>query len=186
MKSSRPPSTLNLNIGSRDMSTDAEPTQHGVIKAIYVARAHNYFGHHGETPSQHPMIAVNTAECLAGKGLMGDRFFDFKANYKGQLTFFATEVFERLRKEIPSKIAEPWVFRRNILTMGMDLNHLIGKRFRLQGILMQGTEECRPCYWMNQAWGPGAEKALQGHGGLRVKVLEDGVLSVGQAKLSLA
>lgn len=49
----------------------------------------------------------------------------------------------------------------------MDLNRLIGQRFSLQGIEFEGVEECRPCYWMDQAIAPGAENYLKGHGGLR-------------------
>ena len=66
--------------------------------------------------------------------------------------------------------------RRNVIVEGADLSALIGQRFTLQGIELEGTEECRPCYWMDQAIGEGAETWLKGRGGLRCRILTDGVL----------
>jgi MOSC domain-containing protein YiiM len=65
-----------------------------------------------------------------------------------------------------------------VLTSGVDLNTLIGQRFTVQGIDFEGAEECRPCYWMDEAIAPGAEAFLKGHGGLRARILSNGVLSV--------
>jgi len=72
----------------------------------------------------------------------------------------------------------PGVARRNVITAGIDLNRLIGEEFVLQGVRFAGVEECRPCYWMEQALGPGAEAALRGRGGLRARILTDGPLRV--------
>ncbi len=66
--------------------------------------------------------------------------------------------------------------RRNVVVRGANLNALIGCEFELQGVRFLGTEECRPCYWMDQAVGPGAEAWLIGRGGLRAKILSDGWL----------
>ena len=60
----------------------------------------------------------------------------------------------------------------------MDLNTLIGKEFEVQGVRFLGTQESAPCYWMNTVFAPGAEEALEGHGGLRAKILSDGVLRI--------
>jgi hypothetical protein len=46
----------------------------------------------------------------------------------------------------------------------------------VQGVRFFGSAECRPCYWMNQAIGPGAEEFLRGQGGLRARILTDGIL----------
>jgi MOSC domain-containing protein YiiM len=70
----------------------------------------------------------------------------------------------------------PSVFRRNVITGGMDLNELIGQEFQIQGVRFRGTEECRPCYWMDQAFAPGANEFLKGRGGLRAVILTDGRL----------
>jgi MOSC domain-containing protein YiiM len=74
--------------------------------------------------------------------------------------------------------AQPAASRRNVITEGMDLNLLVGKRFTLQGVEFEGVCECKPCYWMDQAIAPGAETALQGRGGLRARILTDGKLRV--------
>jgi MOSC domain-containing protein YiiM len=62
------------------------------------------------------------------------------------------------------------------MTRDVDLNELIGQDFEIQGVPFHGTEECRPCYWMDRAIAPGAEEFLKGHGGLRAKILADGDL----------
>jgi len=74
----------------------------------------------------------------------------------------------------PGKILA--VFRRNAITTGVDLNVLIGEEFQIQGIHFRGTEECRPCYWMDEAFAPGAFNFLKGRGGLRAEILSDGIL----------
>jgi MOSC domain-containing protein YiiM len=60
----------------------------------------------------------------------------------------------------------------------VELNSLIGKRFKVQEVEFEGICECRPCYWMDQAIAPGAEEALRGRGGLRAKILTDGKLRI--------
>ena len=148
------------------------------VAGLFISPGHNYFGHHDQPAGEHPIVAVPEVECIAGKGLAGDRFLDFKDNYKGQVTFFATEVFEQLQRELNLPGARPEAARRNVLTRGIDLNTLVGKEFEVQGVLFVGTAECTPCYWMNSALGPGAEKFLYGRGGLRARVLTDGILRV--------
>ena len=53
---------------------------------------------------------------------------------------------------------------------------LVGCEFTIQGATFLGSEECRPCYWMDAAFGPGAEAFLKGRGGLRARIVSDGVL----------
>jgi MOSC domain-containing protein YiiM len=68
---------------------------------------------------------------------------------------------------------------------GADLNELICEDFEVQGVRFHGTEECRPCYWMDRAIAPGAHEFLKGRGGLRAKILSDGRLcSSGDAILA--
>lgn len=146
------------------------------IVKIYISPDHNYFGHHEKPAGQAPTEECTEVECVAGKGLKGDRFFDWKDDYKGQVTFFAEETWERICEQLQVTDKDPGVFRRNLVTRGVDLNTLIGKEFEVQGVRFFGTQEASPCYWMNQAFADGAEKALRGHGGLRAKVLSDGTL----------
>lgn len=151
------------------------------IQHLYLSPGHNYFGHHGRPADAHPIVAVNEVECVVGRGLRGDRFFDYKPDYKGQITFFSAEIYDELCASLLPREAprpEPSAFRRNVITRGIDLNTLIGKTFTIQGVTFEGSAECSPCYWMDQAFAPGAEAALKGRGGLRAKILSDGVLRI--------
>lgn len=148
------------------------------IKAIYISSGHDFVGRHGKGRLDHGIEKVDTVECLAGRGLVNDRYLDHKADFKGQITFFDWDVYERIREQCNLPDLDPQLFRRNVLTSGVDLNTLIGQRFSVQGVEFEGTEECRPCYWMDDAIAPGAEAFLKGHGGLRARILTDGVLRV--------
>jgi MOSC domain-containing protein YiiM len=143
---------------------------------IYISGGHNFVGHYGREPDEFPMIEVPTVECVAGRGLRGDRYFDFKDDYKGQITFFSLEVFDELCGALQVEGTTPSVVRRNVFTRNVDLNTLIGRDFEVQGIRFYGTEESRPCDWMNQAIVPGTREFLKGRGGLRARILTDGTL----------
>jgi len=150
------------------------------VRELYLSPGHNYFGHHGGAAGTHDNIAVERIECIAHRGIRGDRFFDYKADYKGQITFFASEVLAAMTAALGLERADPAATRRNVITTGLDLTALIGARFELQGITFEGVEECRPCYWMNGAFrDERAEAWLRGRGGLRARILSDGVLTRG-------
>lgn len=146
------------------------------IDHCYISPGHNYFSHHGEPPGAHPIVEVDALECIAGSGIRGDRFFDYKKDYKGQITFFAVEVFQELQACFGVWDRAPGVLRRNVITRAVNLDALIGREFEVQGVRFLGTEECKPCYWMDQAFCAGAEAALRGRGGLRAKILSSGTL----------
>jgi MOSC domain-containing protein YiiM len=143
---------------------------------IFVSDGHAYFGRHGQPAAPHPMHEVDRVECVADRGLRGDRFFDYRSEYKGQVTLFSLEVFAELQATLGLLEADPAALRRNLMVRGLDLNALIGREFTLQGLRFAGVEECRPCYWMDQALAPGAEAWLRGRGGLRCRVLDSGWL----------
>jgi len=71
-----------------------------------------------------------------------------------------------------------------VIVQGVDLPSLIGREFVLGGVRFEGSEECRPCYWMDQALAPGAEEFLAGKGGLRARILNSGTLEKGPATLA--
>ncbi len=148
------------------------------VHHLFISPGHNYFGHHGREPGEHPVLEVEQIECVAGRGIRGDRFWDYGPDYKGQITFFSLEVFERLRRELNAPEARPSAVRRNVIVSGVDLNTLVGTEFEIQGVRFAGVEECAPCYWMNHALRPGAEERLKGCGGLRARILTDGILRV--------
>jgi MOSC domain-containing protein YiiM len=143
---------------------------------LFISLGHNFVGHHGREPDTYPMIETSEIECVAGHGIRGDRYFDFKDDYKGQITFFSLEVFEELCSAMQIQVCSPSLVRRNVITRSVDLNELIGQEFEVQGVRFLGMEECRPCYWMDRAFAPGAQEFLKGRGGLRAKILTNGVM----------
>ncbi|MBA2242868.1 MAG: molybdenum cofactor biosysynthesis protein [Chthoniobacterales bacterium] len=155
-----------------------------VIRQIFVSPGHNFFGHAGRAPDDYPLQEVNSIECVAGHGIRGDRFFDYKENYKGQITFFSQENFERLGAAFPHVRKSAGALRRNVIVSGADLNAMIGETFALQGVHFFGTAHCKPCFWLDQAFYPGTEAFLKGNGGLRAQILTDGLLKVGAAELA--
>lgn len=146
------------------------------ITRLYTSRGHNFFGQHGKPAGRHELVEHQEIICVAGRGIEGDRFFDYKENHSGQITFFSAEVFEDVCQQLGVTEKHPGLTRRNVIITGVDLNALIGEEFSLQGVCFLGTEECRPCYWMDRAIAPGAEAALRGRGGLRARILTSGQL----------
>jgi MOSC domain-containing protein YiiM len=146
------------------------------IRHLFVSRGHNYVGRHGKPPGEYAAVELEEIECVAGKGIAGDRYFGHKKGYKGQITFFEEETYQDLCLRFGVWDRGPEVFRRNAITRGIRLNELIRVEFEFQGVCFFGTEECRPCYWMNAAFAAGAEKAMMGRGGLRAEIRTDGFL----------
>jgi MOSC domain-containing protein YiiM len=112
--------------------------------------------------------------------VLGDRFFDYRKEHK--ITFFSIEVFRDVCERLRARKLSPSVVRRNAITEGVDLNELIGNRFRLQELEFEGTCECKPYYWTDRAIAPGAENLLLGRGGLRARILSGGTLRSSASK----
>ena len=143
---------------------------------LYISPGHNFVGHHGREPGKEPVVEVPVIECVAGRGICGDRYFDFEDDYKGQITFFSGDVFNELCAALNVRDCSPAAARRNVTTRGVNLNELIGKEFEVQGVRFYGTQECKPCYWMDGVFAPGAKDFLKGNGGLRAKIISGGRL----------
>jgi MOSC domain-containing protein YiiM len=146
------------------------------VEQLFISPGHNFVGHHGKPPGGHPMLPMEQVECVAGHGLRGDRYFTREADHKGQITFFSLDVFDALRREMNLPGAQPQATRRNAFVRGADLNAFIGGEFEVQGVRFFGVEESKPCDWMDHALGAGAREWLKGRGGLRCRILSDGVL----------
>jgi len=153
------------------------------IRHIFVSPGHNFFGRYELPAGSHESRELGAARCRAGWGLEGDRFYGYRPDYKGQITFFAWETILAARHKFEVPALSPAAFRRNVIVEGLDLNALIGVRFALGDVEFEGTGESRPCHWMNQVVAPGAEDWLRGQGGLRAKILTEGELRVGAAEL---
>jgi len=156
-----------------------------LIRQIFISPGHNFVGHYGQPPGTSPLVEVSEVECVAGRGLRGDRYLDFRKNYKGQITFFPFDVFEKLCAHFGINDKPAGVLRRNLIVSGIDLLSLIGQEFEIQGVKFRGTQHCAPCDWMNIAFAPGAEQFLKDNAGLRAQILSDGLITVGEARLSI-
>jgi MOSC domain-containing protein len=147
------------------------------IRHLFTSPGHNFVGHHGGPPGEHPVLESDEIECVAGRGIRGDRYFGFKEEYKGQITFFSRDIFDAMRRELNLPDAPPAATRRNVFLAGADPAALVGREFEIQGVRFAGVEECRPCYWMNRAFrDERVERWLKGRGGLRARILTHGVL----------
>ena len=155
------------------------------IEQIFISPEHNFVGHHGQPPGTSPLIEEERIECVAGKGLLGDRYFNHAEDYKGQITFFSAEVFERLCAQFGIRGKPAGVLRRNVIVSGIDLLSLIGCEFEMQGVKFRGTQHCAPCEWMDVAFAPGAKEFLKENAGLRARILTDGELHLGDARLRI-
>ena len=150
---------------------------------IWISSGNDFKGRHGQERLEHGIHSVAQAECVAGMGLRGDRYLGYKPDFKGQVTFFSADVVDAAREHFSRVDLSSSVFRRNLIVRGVDLAEWKGRRFRFQGIEFEGSEECKPCYWMDKAVAPGAESFLsQGfRGGLRARILTNGVSKIFQA-----
>jgi MOSC domain-containing protein YiiM len=151
------------------------------ITHIFVSPGQNFTGRWGKEPLKNPEIPQQTIEVHEGRGIVGDRYYNYKDNYKGQITFFSYEVYLELKQKFNIKL-EPQQMRRNIIVSGIDLQLLIDRPFSIGKVSFVGSEHCKPCAWMDQAVGPGAHEWMKpGKGGLRARILTDGVISVGDS-----
>ena len=157
------------------------PAWQAELLEIWISAGNDFRGRHEKGRLDHGIRSVTEIECVAGLGLRGDRYFGYKPDFKGQVTFFDADAVQAVRDHFSQPDLCSSVFRRNLIVRGRDLGAWVGKRFRFQGIDFEATEECKPCYWMDEAVAPGAEAFLKANfrGGLRARILSDGVLRVG-------
>ena len=147
---------------------------------IWISEGNDFRGRHEIGRLEHPIRSLTEVDCVAGMGLRGDRYFGYKPDFKGQVTFFDAAAVDAVRERFGVPDLSASVFRRNLIVSGIDLGAWIGKKFRFQGIDFEASEECKPCYWMDQAVAPGAEEFLKANfrGGLRARVLTSGRLAI--------
>lgn len=126
---------------------------------------------------------VERAEAHAGKGLVGNRYYFGEGARPGQaLTLIAAEALEGMAAEHGVELT-PAASRRNVLTRGIDLNALVGRRFRIGEVECLGVELCHPCKHLESVTQPGVIKGLAHRGGLNADILSDGEIAVGDEVL---
>jgi hypothetical protein len=84
-----------------------------MIHDLFLSPGHNFFGHHVQPPDKTPLIEIPEIRCVAGRGIEGDRFFDFKENYAAQISFFSSEVFDELCVSLRVRGKSPGAARRS-------------------------------------------------------------------------
>jgi len=130
------------------------------------------------------MVSVDEVKAIAGKGLEGDRYLSGKGKFSDQpglarqLTLIELESIEALRREKTIELS-PLESRRNIVTRGVPLNHLVDKRFRLGQVTARGVKLCEPCDYLEEVTQKKIIGALTHRGGLRAEILEGGIIKVG-------
>lgn len=156
------------------------PEWHADLLEIWISPGNDFRGRHGLGRLDHGIVGVPRVECVAGMGLRGDRYFGYRPDYKGQVTFFSADVVQAVRDHFARPSLCSADFRRSFIIRGVDFAVWPGRKFRFQGVTFEATEECKPCYWMDEAIAPGTEEFLKPNfgGGLRAKILTDGVLRV--------
>jgi len=116
---------------------------------------------------------VEAVRAAAGEGLDGD--------YHDDLTLIAGEALEGLREDTGIELAGHDT-RRNLLTRGIDLNALVGRRFTVGEVEAVGVELAEPCTKLQRLSGePGVLRGLVHRGGLRADVLKGGQIRIGDA-----
>jgi MOSC domain-containing protein YiiM len=149
--------------------------QSGAVESVFVT------GEAGGEPR-----AVTEALAVPGRGLEGDRYFFAEGTFSDarlegrNLTLIEAEAIEALAAETGIEL-RPGDARRNVVTRGLSLNDLVGKRFRIGGVECVGAMLCDPCRHLERLTQPGVLKGLAGRGGLRADVLSEGRIAPGTA-----
>jgi len=127
---------------------------------------------------------VGEIQAVAGQGLDGDRYFAgegtfFEERKAGQdITLIEAEAIEALAREDGIELG-PGESRRNVVTRGIGLNELVGRRFTVGGVECVGQRLCDPCSHLERLTQPGVLKGLVNRGGLRADVVGGGRIAVG-------
>ena len=136
--------------------------------------------------AQVPTSAVNEVHAVPGKGLEGDRYFTLTGTFcknpgpDYELTLVEAEAVEALKRDCGLELS-PGETRRNIVTQGVALNHLVGREFKVGPVKIRGIRLCEPCAHLEKLTRPGIISGLAHRGGLRAQVLTEGTIRVGDA-----
>lgn len=132
------------------------------------------------------MRSVSEAQAVAGKGLEGDRYFSRLGTYSDRpgtgrdVTLIELEAVEALKRDYQVEL-EAGRSRRNIVTRGVALNHLVDKTFKVGDAVLRGVRLCQPCAHMEKLSAKGAMRGLIHRGGLRAEIVRGGMIRAGDA-----
>ena len=131
-----------------------------------------------------PMQSVSEVRAVPGQGLEGDRYFDHKGTFSKpqpdrELTLIEAEAIEALRREFQVDFGLN-ASRRNIVTRGVPLNHLVDKEFWIGDVKARGLRLCEPCAHLQRLSHPKVLPGLVHRGGLRAQILTEGMIRVGE------
>jgi len=144
----------------------------GIVESIFIASA-----------AQAPMQAVTEAAAIPGAGLQGDRYAlktgtFFKPQPDYELTLIEAEAVEAMHRDYGIELG-PGNARRNLVTRGVALNHLVGKEFTVGDVRIRGIRLCEPCDHLERLTGKPVIKGLRHRGGLRAQILTAGTIHAG-------
>jgi len=133
------------------------------------------------------LVPVREIRAVAGEGLEGDRYFKKTGTYSNkpgggrQVTLIELESVEALKRDLDIDL-NPAETRRNIVTRGVPLNHMVGQQFRLgREVVLQGIRLCEPCDYLESLTLRGVNKALLHRGGLRADIVSGGTIRIGDS-----
>ena len=126
-----------------------------------------------------PLQPVESALAVAGMGLEGDHRMKKTPGSGRQVTVISKEFIEQISAFTGITSIDPAILRRNIVVEGINLNALRRQRFRVGEALFEATQLCHPCARMEEALGKGGVAAMIGHGGLCARILEEGLIRLG-------
>ena len=144
---------------------------HGQLLAIFLAPSRGI-----------DLRPVDEAQAIAGRGLIGDRYLlpEGKTRPDQEVTLIEHEALAALAADYQLTL-EPRQSRRNLLTRGVPLNHLVGQTFRVGPVVLRGVRLCEPCGHLEKLTGQRVMKGLCHRGGLRAQIVVGGTLRVGDA-----
>jgi MOSC domain-containing protein YiiM len=134
---------------------------------------------HLGAPSNPELWTVESVQAVAGQGLEGDRHFHAGGAAPGQaLTLVAAETVEDVG-------LRPGETRRQVTVRDVDVNSLVGKRFRVGEVECFGVELCEPCRHLESMTRPGIIKELAHRAGINADILVGGIIRVGDPIVEL-
>ena len=124
------------------------------------------------------VVMSSEAKAIAGKGLEGDHYA--KQHGDRQVTLIQQEHLDAVASFQGQATIDPGLTRRNIVVKGINLLSLKGKKFKIGSTLLEYSGECHPCSRMEENLGEGGYNAMRGHGGITARVLESGMIKIGE------